>query len=404
MTSASIEQLWGTVLARVEVELRPPLEVLLARERVASLALGSLQLTPYEEPEYVGQDLAMWEEVATPLRSVLMGLHDVRDALAQLRPAESNRQDDVDIAFDLIDPTPAEPIRDRMSYDVDDLLQQSQQSDTSSEAMIRQALLPLGEMMRFELTRFGNRFRNPTVIADRWNLLSELQEFKGKFAKLLTAVRLAAILPHTTPDERERLVDYRTELDNSLVVRRALAFLMRDVLALVEATADISPEERRFLLEELFMRLLRFSRHSAYALLRAPDKRQVIEFRKALAGSLGADDAATARRTREQLEGFVRFLEAMQSINKREVLVAHDGGVAFALRAGARHLEGLLVEDPGAALPAFAEWREQASTLLGLLAPLDDFLLARPLVDELDDLRGVLPFMARLLARLPGEE
>lgn len=396
------DELWGLVLARVETTVRAPLEILFARERTASLALVALDLSPYEEPEYVGQDLAMWEEVARPLRTVLVSLNDLRDGLTALQPANTEPSDDVDIAFDLIEPSVAEPIRDRMSYDVDELIESSLGAMSDPESTIRQALLPLSEMIRFELSRFGNRFRNPTVIADRWNLLSELQEFKGKFAKLLAAIRLAALHPYTTQAEREVLVDYRTELENSLQVRRSITFLGRDVMSLVEASSAATDEERRFVLEELFLRLLRYSRHSAYALLRAPDKRQVIEFRKALATALGANDAATGRRSRELLEGFVRFLEAMQSLNKREVLVAHDRRVAQALRVQLDQVALVSEKAPEAVLHAFSEWREQAMVLLGLHSVFDDFLMGRPLVDEVDDVKAIVPLMHRMLLRLPA--
>lgn len=394
--STTPDAIFGAVLARIEPELRAKIEILLARERAAHFALQGLDLLPYEEPEYVGQDLAMWEEIAGPLRTVLLGLNDVRDALRALKTeeADGSSEGEIDIAFDLAEPAPAEPVRDRMNYDIDLLIESALSPERTAEAQVADALLPLGEMMRIELGRFGDRFRNPTVIADRWNLLSELQEFKGKFQKLLMAVRLAAIHRYSDEQERQSLVDYRTELDTSLVIRCAIYLLRRDVVALVQAylgdeqingvRATVSNEVRSFILQELFVRLLRFSRHAGYTHLRAPDKRQVIEFRKALALVLGASEPAATHRADELLEGFVRFLDAMQSISKREVLLAHDQRLVAALRLEAQQLKMIAEASPATLVKSLRELRLHAAPVLGLIPELNAWLMAH-VVDDIAD-------------------
>ncbi|WP_446910969.1 hypothetical protein, partial [Klebsiella pneumoniae] len=88
------------------------------------------------------------------------------------------------------------------------------------------------------------------------------------------------------------------------LLRRGVIRLTRDVTAFVNAFNGGSQEEKRFILEELLVRLMRFSRSDAFAVLRAPDKRVLIEFRKNLAMHVGM----TRERTRvvaELLEGFV---------------------------------------------------------------------------------------------------
>jgi hypothetical protein len=364
-------------------------------EAAAQRTLDDIRLEPYEEPDYEAQDLLMWEELATPVRSTLIALSELKEALAPLAPAESHANDEVDIAFDLIDPEPAVPVRDTMKEDVDQLVRTTL-GDASPEDAMRAAVRPLSDLMMYETMRFGARLRNPTIIADRWNLLADMQEFKGKFKKLLAALRLALVHPYTTAEQRARLVDYHTELDAALQLRQAIALLLRDVLGLVEASGRASDVERAFIVQELFVRLIRFSRSAAFALVRAPDKRLMIEFRHDLATKLGVE-RLSSREVGDVLEGFVRYLEALGAISRREVLVNHDRALAQDL---ARALDAVDVRQPSVAVGAIAEIRAQAMALLGRDPVLDDVLATHPLLEDEADLALLIALLRRGFLRI----
>lgn len=382
-----------------DVESRAVMTRALRAEAAAYEALEDIRLEPYEEPDYEPQDLIMWEELAQPVRATLIALAELKEALLPLAPEESQPQsDDIDIAFDLIDPSPAEQVRDTMKEEVDQLVRTTlvPAPDESPEKSMRAAVRPLSDLMVYETIRFGGRLRNPTIIADRWNLLADMQEFKGKFRKLLAALRLALVHPYTTAEERAALADYRTELDAALQLRQALAYLLRDVLGLVEASAHCSEEERAFIVQELFVRLIRFSRSPAFQLVRAPDKRLMIEFRHDLATKLGVD-RLSAREVSDVLEGFLRYLEALGAISRREVLVNHDRLLVHELK---RDLNVVDISGHADAIALLAQIRARATALLGRDPVIDDFLAARPLLDEEADLSFTISWLRRALARI----
>ena len=389
------------VAAIADAKTRAVMTRALHAEAAALKALEDIRLEPYEEPEYEAQDLVMWEELAGPVRATLIALAELKESIAPLAPADAQpHSDEVDIAFDLIEPTPVSPVRDNMKEEVDQLVRTTliagQALEDLTEDSMRAAVRPLLELMSYETVRFGGRLRNPTIIADRWNLLADMQEFKGKFRKLLAALRLALVHPYTTPEQRAALADYRTELDEALQLRQALAHLLRDVLGLVEASAHCSEEERAFIVQELFVRLIRFSRSPAFQLVRAPDKRLMIEFRHDLATKLGVD-RLSAREVGDVLEGFLRYLEALGAISRREVLVNHDRLLVHELK---RDLNVVDISGHADAIALLAQIRARAMALLGRDPVLDDCLEGRPLLDEEADLVFTIGWLRRALTRI----
>ena len=71
-------------------------------------------------------------------------------------------------------------------------------------------------------------------------------------------------------------------------------------------------------------RLARFSGRPEYRNLRAEDKKAVIDFRQALFDLRHNPAGVPMASLRLAVEGFSKFLESMQAINHREVLVLHD--------------------------------------------------------------------------------
>ncbi len=355
----------------------------------ASSAIESISLNAYEEPDYEAtRDLEMWESLASSVRAMIVALIGLKEALFALAPPPDRADDEVDITFDLIEPVPAPPVHDTMKEEVDQLV--------AGASEMRAAVRPLTDLLVYELVRFGTRLRNPTIIADRWNLLADMQEMKGKFSKLLDALRAALVQSYASEAEREKLFDYRTELDGAIELRGALAKLQRDVNNLAHGIEAAADDERPVVMEELFLRLVRFARATSFQLMRAPDKRLMIEFRKKLAEKLGAEGASTRER-QELLDGFVRFLEAMSSINRREVLVRHDKALAQRLAA---ELTDVDANQQRKAINTIATVYSDASRLLGREPMLDDLLFGRLHLDEPDDVTAMKVWLLRALQRI----
>jgi hypothetical protein len=389
--------------------LRGDIVGLLAAEILARLSLQQIALTPYEEPEYDVVDLAMWESLAQPVRSALMALHELRTRVVQFAPVEESAQEDVDLAFDLVESaSPEVPLRDSLGQQVDDWLkhtldvnEEKREKSRSPEEQrkdVQEAIAPLASILVDETRRFALRLRNPTIVAQRWALLADLQELRGKFSKLLGALRIGLLSPFTDLDEEALLHDYRTEAQSSVSLRVAVVELTADVARLIAAYHSGHGDDRRFALEELLVRLMRFAATDAFVQVRAPDKRAVIEFRKSLAMQLG-HDAQDRRAVAQLLEGFAKFLEAMHAINQREVLVKHDRAAMATLRTRVLTVEAVMPLDFESALKVFKEARADAQALFGREPLLDLWLKAEELMSTREDVALHVQWVKRSIER-----
>jgi hypothetical protein len=383
---------------------------LLTAEILARLSLRAIALGPFEEPEYAAPDIDMWDEMAQPVRSALVALLELRKLMGELWPETHDEPaGEVDVAFDLVDEAvPPPPSRDNVAQEVDDWVQSTLEGgmrDPSSRAPadlwkeVQTSLQPLASILARETAHFSARIRNPTVIVDRWMLLGDLQEFKGKFKKLLGALRLGVLHPFTHLGQAELLGEYRTEEQGSVLLRRSFYRLERDVLALMAVHQHGNADEQSFAIEELLVRLIRFSRSDAFALVRAPDKRALIEFRKTLAQEVGKAKAAT-RRITEIFEDLSKFLDIMHALNQREVLITHDKAAAAELHSRMLTVEEVCGLDLESARKLFVEAHAEGQALIGRDPMLNVWLDSDFSPDSRDDLLTAVKWVNQALARL----
>ncbi|MCC6810580.1 MAG: hypothetical protein IT381_24330 [Deltaproteobacteria bacterium] len=385
---------------------------LLTAEILARLSLRAIGLEPFEEPDYAAPDIDMWDQVAQPVRSALIALLELRKLMGELAPiADDDKTPEVDVAFDLVDDASvaaAPPVRDNVFQQVDDWVQSTLgagQRDLGKKLPdelwkeVQASLQPLAGIVVQETQRFATRLRNQTIVVSRWMLLAELQEFKGKFQKLLGALRLGLLHPFTNLPDAELLGDYRTEEQGSVLLRRAFYRLERDVNALIAVHASGNEDEQRFALEELLVRMMRFARSDAFSLVRAPDKRALIEFRQTLAQELGKK-TTTARRITEIFEDLSKFLDMMHGLNRREVLQKHDREGAAELRSRVLVVEEVLSLDLESAKKLLAEAKKEARAMLGKDPLLDIWLENELPCETKDDLVAIVHWLNHAVARL----
>ncbi len=389
-------------------KLRGDVLALLTAEILARLSLKAISLGPFEEPDYEAPDIDMWDAVAQPVRSALIALIELRKLIGDLTPLSDDAGGEVDVAFDLVDnnPPPSYETPDNVAKQVDDWVQSTlgqKEADHAGKTPaeqwkeVQESLQPLAGILVQETQRFATRLRNPQVVVNRWMLLAELQEFKGKFQKLLGALRLGLLHPFTDLPDAELLGDYRTEEQGSVLVRRAFFRLEQDVNALINVYETAGRDEKRLALEELIVRLMRFARSDAFPLVRAPDKRALIEFRKTLADEVGK---AAPRRLTEIFEDLSKFLDMMRGLNRREILEKHDRACLADLRSRVLVVEEVSPLDIESARRLLSEAHAAAQGLLGRDALLDVWVERSLPCETKDDLQAIVRWINHALSRI----
>ena len=177
--------------------------------------------------------------------------------------------------------------------------------------------------LRRDVTRLGERLRNPSVVSDTWNLISDLLEFRGRLRAGIG--ELIYQLASTVEDvERINVVPgYALDLSQALLVRNAatnLAFLFRGHARRIAATPD---DRLATVLGEALRDVQAFSRTRALAALRTADKRIFLETRTEL-HALSLETPPRVREIKLTTENLARFLDSLSMVSRRENLRLHD--------------------------------------------------------------------------------
>jgi hypothetical protein len=295
--------------------------MLLLAAAEAIVKLGEVDFVRYEaDEEQGGHTLALWEEMAPVTGSTVQHVNEVvAGATAQFPPPpETSSEDDLDAAFG--------PGSDARA---------ASDQPRSTEDDIAALVAAVCSGMRRDVTRLGDRLRNPTVMSDPWMLIQDLLEFRGRVRAALGEL-IYQVCSFVSEVERKEVVPgYVTELEGSLLVRQAtnnLAFLFRGHAKRVATAGD-----NRILavLQDALRDVHSFSRTRALPALRTSDKRIFLETRATLYRLAKGAPPAT-REIRQAVENLARFLDSMAVVSRRENLRLHDR--AQLARAG-RHLE-----------------------------------------------------------------
>lgn len=311
-----------------------------------------------------GSDLAMWEEVAP---AVGASIGDVNGLLSTIqesfpRTAAAEEEDDFDLAFGGED-TPAP---------------QTVVPTTFAEraASAEKAVQAIAESLKFEVSRFGARVRNPSVVADRWNLLIDLQEFRGKCRAAIGELVFSSCNAFEEIARPEVVPEYAADLADGLWVRQAWITLTRAVGPLNARLQIAGLEQQRPLLLAVQRELDHYRASRGYEHMRASDKRFLIQFARDLEQVF--EKKQYGKQAQLVVEGFAKFLDSMAVLNRRESLMNHDRE-AFAecgtlLEGASLHLG---VGEPEKALGKLTRAIHVAMRLYGRDRYLDDYLVLR---------------------------
>ncbi|MGI5865219.1 MAG: hypothetical protein ACOX6T_24635 [Myxococcales bacterium] len=348
-------------------------------------SLGEIGLGRYEDMAETGcPDLSLWEQVAPVIRNTVLEVNRLLATIQKHFPAEASGG-----IADLIDEALEDASGDNPAQA---LLQRRREEACHHIRVVANALVT-------EISNLGERIRNPQVVSDRWNLLADIQEFRGKFRSAVGDLIYMTALAFTSASRAEIVPGWADEVRDAIASRRAVIDLAR-LLAVSRARFN---EASGAAIDELVAGLAKnldaFGRSSSYTVLRAQDKRRIVEFRSLLhrfASAPGVERSAVA----DALAQFARFTEGLSIINQRACLVEHDRLVFAACGVKLEQAEAARKERSPRAAALLAEAHHVAQDLYGRHPSLDAWL-RKARKRDLSKLNGAeLDFELELLREL----
>jgi len=308
-------------------------------------ALGILELGKYTDLSETGvPDLSVWEELAPVIRNTLM---DVNRLLAVVRER-----------------FPEPPVTEDAFEDGEGLLRQR-----AAEA--KHQIQVLANSLAAEITNLGERMRSPQIVSDRWNLIADLQEFRGKFRQTIGDMVFLSASAFAQVSREEVIPGYAEEIAEAVEARRAVTDVARLLSVYGTRFGQVKPEELKGLLDSLQGDLDAFGRSRPFVLLRTSDKRQVIEFRALLSKLASAPNVAQVS---QAVRSFAQFTQGLSHINRRACLVEHDREVLASCGVKLENAAMARPERPSEAAQLLAEAVKAAQEVYGRNPALDAYL------------------------------
>lgn len=278
-------------------------------------AVRGLDLEAHELMAEERADLSTWDalapDVSTMLQRVKAATLKLRSVFPEKEEAEAQLLTaDIDSAFSFEEGTMPESERDGH---VDRVLR-FEPADAS--ARVGGAVKALTTMLDSDILRLGQELRRPEITSDRWRLLGALHEMRSNSAQCLDAL-LAAVMKELSPLPSDQLIKgYASATRRAVRLRADLRDLELQLQRIESGLLEGQVSEEG--VGPRIERLLRgFSERPSFEALRPSDRKIVLELR-----SWALHDGRGAPR---RLEDLRRFLELMEGVNRRDVLLQSDG-------------------------------------------------------------------------------
>lgn len=312
-------------------------------------------------------------ELAPYMLEALKAINSLNEQLCSVYPAPADTDaseksaDDFDLEFDLVDGPTGEGSRLSAA--------DAAASEKSQREQVNETVYALGGMLRSRVASFAPRLHHALSVGESWALLSELDHYQHALTKSLQGLLFGVLAIFNGDVRREEILpEYRSGVRESVELRGALTELTHHVGKLNSAIASAKSEQLVPLVVALSDRLTRFCARPAYRVLRAEDKREIVDFRSKLFSIRHQKNGVPMVRLRQEVEGFSKFLDAMQAINHREVLVVHDCQRLVDCLQRLQASEDLAVVDPESARNRFDSVIEQLGSVYGRNPELDEAL------------------------------
>lgn len=301
----------------------------------ATAKLGDLDLSSFEVMSDGTADLSLWNELAPVMGQTLMDVNAFCDAVrAQTADASS-----LDTGWEVLGEANA-------------------------------ALQAITD----EIPRLGMTMRSPEVVSDRWNLLTTLQAFRGKFRDQVGDVvfRMASGMGHVT--RREVVPGFGAQLKVALGLRAITADLGRLLGARLKQVRQAEQEDLQWNVAQLRKELGAFSSTAASRSLRSQDKRPLVELRAQL-DRISEDPSPNREELATLVEALIGWVRSLEQLNRRQILVEQDRRTWAAVGVRIEQAQ-IQLDQPETASATLSEAVGLAQSLYGRDDGLDKFLRA----------------------------
>ncbi len=319
----------------------------------------------------------MHYELAPGFLGAIVACNNLISFLSEKFPApadmaeDSSDDDDFDLEFDLVDGPTGESDSLSGRQDENELIERSPRE------WVGEAVYAYGGMLRSRIFGFADRIRYSVEQGGGWPLLSELDDNLHKLTKAVQAVLFGILGTFNDRVSREDILPaYRSSLKDSVSLRTAINELSYHIGRFNEALSGENKHLAIPLVVAVSQRLASFSQNPAYRMMRADDKKAIIDFRATLYELRRSKDERAMGRLRITVEGFSKFLESMHAINHREVLVLHDQQIANDALEHLMDLVGQGQTDGRASTAVYIRTISALQVLQGRHPDLDDALRA----------------------------
>lgn len=313
--------------------------------------LTDLDLLQYESPVTTDSfDLSTWEEmapvVAATLRDVNAFIDLVKTQLASQPKVHGNG----------------------LASLVEDAV-----LDDAARAQLERVLESAAAQLFEQVQAFGAKVRDPAVVADRWNLLAEVQASRTRFREHIGTLVFDLVAPFADVERSEVVPGLAEEVAGAVAVRAAVADLRRVLESRAAKLRQASAEDVQWHAQHLEQEMDAFGRTAPYRSLRAQDKRRLIEYRHEVR-SMAAEPLPARNDVLDVCQRVLELVKSLAVVSQRTLLRRHDHEVWARSGVKLEQGEALLSMDRRAAAVAVAEAAELATGLYGRSEPLDEFL------------------------------
>jgi len=313
--------------------------------------LTDLDLLQYESPVTTDSlDLSTWEEMAPVVAATLRDVNAFIDLVRTQLAAQ-----------------PAVSAGGLASLVEDAVL------DDAARAQLEQVLESAASQLFEQVQSLGAKVRDPGVVADRWNLLAEVQASRTRFREHIGTLVFDLVTPFADVERSDVVPGLAEELAGAVAVRAAVADLRRVLEARASKLRQASAEDVQWHAQHLEQEMDAFGRTAPYRSLRAQDKRRLIEYRHEVR-EMAAQPLPAKVDVMEVCQRVLELVKSLAVVSQRALLRRHDHEVWARSGVKLEQAEALLAIDRRAAAVALAEASELAAGLYGRSEPLDDFL------------------------------
>lgn len=307
--------------------------------------LSDLDLVRYEShAEEAGTDLSLWEEMAPVIRDTVIDVNALLSELHGEFPAGADAG---------LPPEEGAAVR---------ALQDGARDISGS------------------LGRVAEMMRDPSVMADRWNLLAELQSVRSRLREDLGGLVFDSASFFADLRRRDVVPGYVAELRSAVTLRAFSSDLQRVVANRMDRVREADPTDIAANATQLQNELDTFGRTAAYRSLRAQDKRHIVEFRSRV-GELAQEPTLSRGRLMLCVQELHEFVVELQGVNQRPILQEHDHEVMAHASVKLEQATQLLAFDPETGAKSLGDALASSHSLYGRSAELDVFLRRHRKVD-----------------------